>query len=245
MKLSARLLHATSWLAIVGLLVNLGLTLLKRSGVRAETRSPSAYTAVLKETAYDAQGHARPGMLVTWSVRSDGSQSMRMETNRLNERVIDSSSGERILVDDRHRLKSTEKYKSEVADLWLRNAAANCLTAEEERNAQRQSVPQSDTVGAYRAVKVVRGKLTTWYAPEHGCAMIQSAVDWGDGSRGEQRLVSLEMGEPTAAMFSTDSYLEATPSQMRCAFGSDLERSCDLTPQEVRAMDARYYSHRP
>ena len=58
-----------------------------------------------------------------------------------------------------------------------------------------------DVVNGVRVVKLGNGgQSEEWFAPDFGCAMVRSHVDFGN-SVNEQTLISLAAGEPDAALF--------------------------------------------
>lgn len=229
---SAKLaLNGVFWVAVAALVLNLGRLWLGPPNARA-SGAVVPYTVTLEQTLPVPVGNAHSGsgyvLTATWAVRSDGSRAGRFieqpGTTRVR-RFVYLASGKRIEISDSTGKKSTtyDPTKSPM----LRDPQANCLLP-----GSQETIAGEEAVAGFRAVKLVRANLTSWYALDHGCAPLGDRFDWGVKGVSEKRLVRLIPGEPAADLFADPlDYQEVPPSVL---LGPEGERN-----------DAYYNAHRP
>ena len=172
---------AAAALAVNGIRVGVG-------RATAQVRSESAFTVVLKETVTGRDGKARSASTQTRAVRSDGSTLLKLGASETGSRLIWFPSGIEVMTNDRLRLKSTIRQPSSAP---RRDPRAGCTRTDDASN---ETSWGEETVDGHRAVKVTHGvsdrASATWYALDHGCAMIKSRMDFGTGEASEWRLVT-------------------------------------------------------
>jgi hypothetical protein len=214
--------------------------------VRAQSTGV-AYTVILAETVFDAQGGQRPGILLTSAVRSDGSRVIRSGTDGASAREIRLASGRTVKVLERLKVKSTVAAPA-VTAASLPDPASQCTKSFDGRPRSHGGVEVlgEENIAGYRAVKVKNRGETTWYALDHGCAAIRSRMEFGRGEASEKRLVALIPGEPDEALFLVPAgYQEGPPSVARPPMDAKCDASCQQGQNRWFAqMDAEYYKHR-
>jgi hypothetical protein len=200
------------------------------------------YTVVLQDSALQQTGAAVPTMKLTIAVRSDGSRASDMTSDdpaKLSERILNFSSGKKILIMERDHKKSTtfDRTRGNPAR-WLANPSDNCTIRESDIH---QEVLGEEVVNGYRTVKLTsklgEGLATQWLALDYGCALVKDRMEWQDGQTSEKKLVALIPGEPTASLFDDPAEFEEVSFSH---LFPDLGSSASAGPQ-----DFYYYSHRP
>jgi hypothetical protein len=210
----------------IALAANIVYMLISRRPVRAATQ-PVAFTTTLKETPFNAKGESTATNYYTFAVRSDGSSLIKVTIGGESRRIIDFTSRVQVRVRDVRELKSSF---SSAPVAVPRDPNAGCLQ-------RGETSLGAESVAGYHAVKVGKGERTSWYAPEHGCALVREIWKFHTGEVSEKTLISLVMGEPDAALFYVPhSYEEVPPSKYAGKPPTD--------PRYAR-LDKYYFEHRP
>jgi hypothetical protein len=245
-----RLINLFFWVIAVALLINVARIVVPRLKVHAldltSQATPShSYTSILRETLYDSQGHAQPSIATyTWAVRADGSRIGRSEIldgPMTKQRNISFASGEVVSINELAHMKSTTTYRDVNPDSWIRDPRSNCLNS---MNGQRmmdgEELSGNESVNGYQAVRIAvktpaKDTLTSWFAPNYGCAIVKFEANWEGGARTEQDLVTLLSGEPSPALFSVPAdYAEVAPSKMLPS---------SISSDTAQRLDQKYYAH--
>jgi hypothetical protein len=242
-----QLLRVSMYFAAAALAVNAVRLAVIRASVQVGPES--AFTVVLQETVTNPSGNARAGSTQTQAVRSDGSRVLKLGSIETGSRLIWFASGIEVMTNDRLRLKSTIR-KSDGA--VHRDPRSGCT----ERHVSNEQSSGEETVAGYRSAKVVvvhdaapeRRTKTTWYALDHGCAVIKTRANFGDVEASEWRLLTLIPGEPQESLFDIPpDYQEGPPSALdgpldvvRC--GPECQ---ERRKRQQQARDADYYKNRP
>jgi hypothetical protein len=88
-------------------------------------------------------------------------------------------------------------------------SSANCTKA---KLSNPETVAATERIEGYRALRVVRGSVTRWFALDHGCALLRQRVETGK-EVSEAHLVALTPGEPATELFAVPGdYAERPPS---------------------------------
>jgi hypothetical protein len=196
------------------------LSRVQTNGVHAATTVPVPYTSILRETIIDASGKEQPGSVSARAVRSDGSHMFRMgEAN--GERQITFSDGRRVTVNTEQRKKSTTDFPSDLVMTAIPDPATKCVDSIVKGSlpkgmmVNKGTLAGEEVISGYRVAKITRGNNASWHALDHGCAVIQSEMNFGKEGKSVKRLVALIPGEPDPALFSVDTdYVEVPPSKM-------------------------------
>lgn len=205
------------------------------------------YTVVLAETVSDREGRSIPGRTQTWALRSDGSTLLRIEDAASAAATIYFATGTRVEVSPSMRARSTVRI-APSPDRRLRDPRSRCLNnlAGEPYSAGDTQAGE-ETIGGYRAVKIVKASgAALWYAPDVGCALVRSELDFGSNGKSVSALVTLTRGEPSPDLFAVpDDYREGPPSSL-----SPEPPDCDAACKEQRkklfeARDREYFANRP
>ncbi len=228
------------WVLVIALAVNA--FRIHEPTLRAALLPPKVvpYTAVLQEFHLQPDGTAVPSVMYTYAMRGDGSRADEVTSNNpanpaSTERILDFSSGKKMYIFYPQQLKSTmfdpAKFR---AAYWLRDSGSNCLLP---GLTPAENPAGEDVVNGYRAVKLVSGSTTQWFALDYGCALIKARAEWADGQISEKRLVALIPGEPSPSLFEDPAGIhEVPPSRwLSPAVGA----------RAVSGFDAYYESHRP
>jgi hypothetical protein len=253
-------LNAGFWVLTAVLAFNLGRNLVGRHKVSAQAGTASSkvipFTAVLKDVTYDETSHPVFTSMQTWAARSDGSAAIQLEQNLPGNRPsgsrhVEFRSGERLSLNLFGGEKSTTYYAPESSTIWIRTPLSNCLdNLKGEPITANQVFGGNETVDGYQTVKITLANVTWWFAPAYGCAPIRIVAEFASNRRVEQRLVSLQQGEPSATLFSApDSYQEVSAATLlRNASGSeDCQKDnakCGVPSGTLQRMDDEYYAHR-
>lgn len=249
-----RALRYTFWIAVICLAANVARvgTLRVRAFQSGHGSDLSPYTAVTKETVYNADGSKREVSQSTVAVRSDGSRVTKIERTSsgytMSQRTIELSSGEQAIVDDIREIKSTTKDPAKVSATpqWLPDPRSRCLNSFSGQPVlPGQVVSGEEIVNGYRAAKLQKGNMTWWLALDHGCAMLKRRAQWGEhGQIGERTLVSLTAGEPQGSLFHVpQGYRELPPSGMVAA--STSPETANQRRAALARADEWYQLHRP
>lgn len=191
------------------------------------------YTVVLQDFALQRDGTAVPTFKLTEAIRGDGSRANEMTASDpaiSSERILDFSLGKKMYIMPDRQLKTTTFDPARnLSAHWLRDSGNNCLISGLEQKPDGEEV-----IGGYRAVKLIDGPTTQWFALDYGCALIKDRAEWPDGQMSEKRLVALIPGEPAPSVFDDPAGFEEVPPSRW------LPPSANLS-----ANDAYYESHRP
>jgi hypothetical protein len=237
------ILNVSFWIfsgLLVTAILHLGVAKLRGQQPAA---TPSPYTTILSNTVVEPEGASTHSSDVTTAVRSDGAHLMRLERRigtAMAARTIHLPSGEQILVDDVHELKSTTSDKQRNPGMWVRDPKLKCLLP----SVQGEKLLGVEVVHGHRSAKVQYQSLTSWFSLDVGCAMLRSVADWGDRGATHQDLKSLVTGEPAGDLFRVpQSYREVPPSELRRAGTNHLADS--RTEARLSKADEWYFTHRP
>ncbi len=206
---------------------------------RVKAAGPVAYTVTRTEQVFDEKGTLKFTHSYVDAVRSDGARMWRGTTGEQQARGIYFANGDYVRTSELTGRKSTflKAYSEAPA---RRDPAASCITPEEAQSGW--SVAGDDTVGGYKTVRVTRSSredvITLWYAPDSGCALLQSWFQYQTGIT-KQNLTSLVIGEPNPALFQVSpAFIEGPPSMLPCP--SD-QKTCNvLAPAAAQKQDDRY-----
>jgi hypothetical protein len=238
--------YRLTWLAAGMLCVSGGVLMwwhLTRHGDRLTPHRPFPivpHTIVLRGTALLEDGIRQEAFVETRAVGADGSRVLRRQGKAADgvfiARTIHLVSGKRLETDDIAEFVSTEYGRSHLDGLL--SPDSDCARWHVGSSSAAGSVKGETSINSYRAVRLVRDRLTLFLAPDLGCALLGSrVVNQVDRSREVflKELVSVVRGEPDGALFLVpETYKEVPPSViMRLAQGSD----------RARAADSQYFAH--
>ena len=167
----------------------------------------SAYTVILQEVVTAPSGKKHHASLLTQAIRADGSIVQKLGALGRGSRIIALTTGVKIVTSDTARKKSTTTYESPLGH-FHRRPSSHCVNDQPESN---ETYRGEEEIAGYRAARVERSDMTSWYAVEHGCAPVKTVMDWGKQGRSEKILVSLTPGEPDPALFTVASTYEEVP----------------------------------
>lgn len=228
---------AVIWGTVAVLALNAGRLLEERrslKGLPAAPVTPTAYTVILQGTINSPSGPSA-GSVQTFAVRSDGSSMQRTELlegpgpRQISERIVHLSTGLRVMIDELREVRSST---AEDGGPRLRDSRSNCINSYGGRPmSQQERFVGEEEISGMRTVRVVSGDVTSWYAPEAGCARVRMV-------RGnyELSLVSLVTEEPPQEFFQIPSFTEAPPSEYFRLPGESTD---------ARERDSRYFKRRP
>lgn len=192
----------------------------KASAAKAVT--PVPYTVKLSSAFRPLNGTPSdgPAAVFTFAVRSDGSRvsvgEIRHPKGPEVQRNVELTDGNRFMSADLWGVKTTwGKRPRSLPATWHRNPARDCLfsLAGGKMSLETESAVAWEAIGGLRTVKVNRGASQSWYALDHGCAMVQSFTSFPEGVS-EKKLVALVPGEPDATLFESPStFREVRPSE--------------------------------
>lgn len=240
-------------IGIYGAAVALTINAIRLAAIRdaGQVGPESTFTAVLQETVSDpTRNFHRKGSIQTRAVRADGSTVLKLGSAEAGSRLIWFASGLEVMTNDRLRLKSTIRKPGTSQH---RDPRAGCT----DPHAQNEKSSGEEIIAGYRSARVISiaGKppqsrtSTTWYAVDHGCATIQSTLEFEEGSLSEWRLVTFVPGEPAATLYAiSGDYKEGPPSALEGP--SVVVATCGTECQErqrvrKQSRDAEYYKNRP
>jgi hypothetical protein len=130
--------------------------------------------------------------------------------------MISFVSGERVTTNDNTGRKSTVPLSDDPAH-WQRSPAAHCLAnlAGEPATQRGEAVEAEEAIAGFRTVRIGSKGLTSWFALDHGCALVASRMDFGAEGMSEKELVALLPGDPEHNLFAVpSSYEEGPPSTL-------------------------------
>jgi hypothetical protein len=232
------------WVAAAILLFNFGKQMYHGFVLKSQAASGRPYTVVRTENGYDGAGALRYTIQYLEAQRSDGSTMWKAITPIVQQRRIQIANGDKILMNESLRRKSTYPNFFAATSMDSRDPETSCLMRGQKNN-PGWAVDGTDTIGGYRAVRIVsqagKRKLITWYAPDVGCAMVQLRLEHETGLT-VQNLTSLVIGEPDPALFQVpSSFGEGPPSKLHepiCSPGG----SCKSAPEQtLQRLDSNYY----
>jgi hypothetical protein len=219
------------WIVVVVLLAQtIYLWRIAPAPIRAATVPATPYTTNLREVARDRHGQETRVMGFTTAVRSDGSTALIVRDRAETFRVLDFSSKVHVEIQELHGLRSVQT----TSDAPLhRDPKASCVLNE--------NVLGFETIDGYKAVKLGEDVRRSWYALDHGCALIRESWRFEDGRTTEKTLVSLLAGEPEPTIFQVPTtYREVPPSMI-----VDPEQKHPDLKQRFATRDRHYFAHRP
>jgi hypothetical protein len=208
---------------------------------RARAAGTLAYTVSRTEQVFDQNGTLKFTHSYVDAVRSDGARMWRGTTGEQQARGIYFANGDYVRTSELTGRKSTYP-KAYSAAPARRDPAASCVAPEEAVSGWR--VAGEDTIGGYRAVRVVKSTpqqvITIWYAMDVGCAPLQSWFQHENGIT-KQNFTALVPGEPDLALFQVSPALtEGPPSMLPCSSG---QNTCSVfSPAAAQHEDSRYNS---
>ena len=211
---------------------------------RARAASTVAYTVLRTESGFDSAGTLKYTNHYVEAVQSDGSRMWRGSTKDVQKRRIDFANGDHVVINELMGRKSTYPRKSAGPPV-PRDPKASCAIAQELHSGW--VVGGDDTVGAYRAVRMVNVNgprtSTIWYGLDVGCAVLQLRLQHETGVT-QQNLAAVILGEPDAALFQLSASIkEVPPSELFDCSG--VEGPCTaLSDQTKQRMDGTYYQVR-
>ena len=234
-----RIANVTFWVIAVALAANLAR--MSRQTVRAAPVQPAPYTTTLREDAKNQNGIVTLATYYTFAQRSDGSSLFKVDRSAVPG-PTDSSGSRSIRI-----LEFAALTHVEIRDLWeLKSTRAASHPPLRRDLIPGCRLPQEtalgeETMAGYRAIKVSQGPRTSWYAPDHGCALVREVVKFNTGEVSEKTLVALIDGEPDPLLFSVPSaYQEVPPSKI--AFG--MLGVASSSNAHFVELDKYYHAHR-
>lgn len=164
--------------------------------VHAQVIEPS--TVILSQVVTDTTGATHEAGTTVYATRSDGAVA-RLYSAPPNApsyagRVVRFPTGERDYILDGRQIKSSTLMPQYSVAAAVRMPSARCLQNGDTDEGTEQ-------IGAYRAQKVFRGLVTTWFALDYGCAIVKERWEFKDGQVSQKNLVTLMQGEPSPSLF--------------------------------------------
>lgn len=248
---AAKLLSATAILLLaLGVIWSNQLPFGRLFAMTAPAATP--YTVMLRESVTDATGRETRNAIWTFAARSDASRvyatRRNVSTGRVDSRrYIELATGDRIQIGDLWEIRSSVHMSKHALPLqWHRDPKSNCL-----KNlagipvAKDEQVVDQSTIAGLRAVRVRWRASETWYALDHGCAVVQERHDFGN-SKSEKTLIALIPGDPDPALFlAPRSYRELPPSEFAANVAQRLGTRCCGPADELAKEDSFYRARRP
>jgi hypothetical protein len=146
--------------------------------------------------------------MITVAVSSGGVRSLRMGPENLGGRTIEYPDRVRVVTSDKWRTKSTQQMSATTEE--RRRASLGCVYPE------RGEVVVAETqIAGVDAVEVRIRNRSTWYALDFACEIVQSVVEYEEGSVSRTTTVKLTAGEPDPSLFMIPGdYVEGPPSAL-------------------------------
>jgi hypothetical protein len=226
------------WLAVVAIALTFGASKYRT----AQASNPAnpyrpenivAYTAYIQEDVFDKAGRLTGSIFETYAVRRDGSTASSTEDHGETSRMLSFASGAIIKTVEGKHLRSSKRGSHGPL---IRNPELAC-------SIPGDVVQGHEHIGRYRAVRVKRDIVTSWFAVDNGCALLQERWAFGAKEKTEKNLLSLKMGEPARDLFTVDPLAEeVAPSVL---YSNPRCPNCvDSTRPPWSRLDADYYEHR-
>lgn len=182
---------------------------------RAAGHKRVPYGVTLRETVHGPDGTTTLGPEYTHAIRSDGSSVMRF-VGRGSQRVIYLSSGFQVDTNEENNTKSSIRRPNENPAAWQRDPDSNCVNslAGTPMTFPAETFLAEEIIAGYRTAKIARGITTSWYALDHGCALVKDRWEFSATEVSEKVLVALVPGEPDPSLFDVPArYREVPPSE--------------------------------
>lgn len=229
---------------VVAAILTANLCWLVYKGVTPVRAASPVYTVVRTEKAFDKIGNLRYTIEYTDAVRRDGAVALIIASSVDHQRRIGFPSGNGVVINELIGKKST--YPRNFPGLRIyRDPNTSCSgPADTNIGIVLEGV---DYIGTHRTIRFKHvtesGTWKAWYAPDVGCALLQSRLEH-DGGVTVQELTSLTLDEPNKALFEVaDSLQETPPSGLfvpKCLNGK-----CDSVPDAVKVRrDKNYFAAR-
>lgn len=235
--------------------------LLVRRFEEALRRSPRPAATIYLTSRVSAPQGVLLASRISRAVRSNGDWAERIDNARvpLITREIRLAGGSLVHANDLAGAKSTFRQHrlSNLSKLMLDlDPATGCRSPRPELGSegQRPLVESGESILGFRTVKAVsadtRRTTIKWLAPEIGCAELQAIHEFRDASgkvEGTNWQVAerVELGEPGATLFQTDTLAETKPSEVfrrYVDFRKELPPAADFVA--YRDLDAAYTGQR-
>jgi hypothetical protein len=203
------------------------------------------YTATFTERVQARDGRRISAPAQTLALRSDGAAVMQLGNGKTSVRYVRFPSGIFAQVSDALRAKSTTQ--KQIQDSWIRDPRTNCTHSLVGKIAsQGEGNPSLEQVAGYRTARISAGNSTSWFALDHGCALIKRVIDYGDNEASYLDLVTLVPGEPSEALFSVpDDYKEGAPSEFVPPPPPNCDPRCQQSQRTfLERADHSYYKNR-
>lgn len=209
----------------------------------AAVRRPIPYTVTLRETVHGPDGTTTQGIEYTDAVRSDGSILMRTRGKGL-QRIIYLASGFQVDTNDQNNTKSSIRRQNQNHATWQRDPGSNCVNS---LAGSPMTFPPSDTfvgeetIAGYRTAKVAAGIITSWYALDHGCALVKQRWQFSATEVSEKELIALVAGEPDPSLFDVPAHYREVPPSERLLGPNKEPPGCDEPSRKaMQELDNEY-----
>jgi hypothetical protein len=204
-----------------------------------------SFTVTLRSTVTTDTGQVREYSPETLAVRSDGARVRLVHDGTGPVRQVSFDNGLVVEFKDAARGKSTV-YRP-IDSSWILDPSENCarnVFGEEPGWASAvRGAATIEAIAGYRAARFMTGPTTSWFAIDHGCALIRRFQSMPNGQVSRLEVMSLLPGEPDETLFELpESYREGAPSMFMPPPAEPCNERCQQNHRNYRAsLDTNYF----